>query len=86
MSQHTPGPWDYYEEEGRYCIAANGEDGGEGIAVTAGRHYDRESNAALIAAAPDLLDALQECLKLAGGADYTRIMDKAKAAIAKATA
>lgn len=85
VSNHTPGPWEYYEEEGRFVIAANGEQGGEGIAVTAGRHYDRESNAALIAAAPDLLEALEMALFHAfGGPGFSKWREKARDAIAKA--
>lgn len=98
-SKHTPGPWKYagnngthsFDQSGR-CIAdsprPNGMLDDEGVA-----------NAKLIAAAPELLEALRESVKAldsahkrltAGGnfadgivIDYVRI--KARSAIAKAT-
>jgi hypothetical protein len=97
MSKHTPGPW-----------AANEEfDDGEslGIAITAGRlgqvvrvfdvGQKGFANAALIAAAPDLLQALEMTLKEleeagCGGSPLGLTLpssgvEAARAAIAKAT-
>ena len=86
MSKHTPGPWRaWHDSYGRFQIMAGGlplspsRDGaqpGEG-----------EANAALIAAAPDLLDALQ-ALVAAFDADLHDLMIAklaAKAAITQAT-
>lgn len=51
MSSYTPGPWRPYAESSReWCIDA--ED--QGIACT-----ETEANARLIAAAPDLVEALK---------------------------
>jgi hypothetical protein len=80
MSKHTPGPWEYDMKN---------------EAVYAGRNtivYEGNANEAdyrLIAAAPELLEALQEILDYSGGADNALedeyVMDRARAAIAKAT-
>jgi len=88
MSKHTPGPWTANEEF----------DDGEslGIAITAGRlgqvvrvfdvGQEGFANAALIAAAPDLLAALQKIASKDYGNRYARdCAEIARAAIAKAT-
>ena len=84
MNKHTSGPWSASEEF----------DDGEslGIAITAGRlgqvvrvfdvGQEGFANAALIAAAPDLLAALEQVLDRATMSGVLR--DKVKAAIAKA--
>ena len=73
MSKHTPGPWSYqisrYEPEAFDII----EPGIGALAIVKSEDYAR-----LIAAAPDLLEALKE-LTLERG-----MTDKARAAIAKA--
>lgn len=73
MSKHTPGPWSYqisrYEPEAFNII----EPGIGALAIVKSEDYAR-----LIAAAPDLLEALKE-LTLERG-----MTDKARAAIAKA--
>ena len=56
MNKHTPGPWEYGEQEGEYVIW-NPDIGT--IATTCADMADQEANAALIAAAPELLEALQ---------------------------
>ena len=82
MSKHTPGPW---IADGAQIFTSD-----TNVAQANGYRIDRETvaaNARLIAAAPELLEALQ---KIAGntydewtnGADAARI---ARAAIAKAT-
>lgn len=55
MSAHTPGPWTvgYLRIEGRADIYADSES--TSIASV------REANAALVAAAPELLEALTKC-------------------------
>ncbi len=55
MKQHTPGPW--YAKEG--MIASEADPSGQTIATC-----NDEANARLIAAAPDLLHACHELLKL----------------------
>jgi hypothetical protein len=109
--QHTPGPWyigTEFNDQGRHIYAAQKvrhEDGDEWhplIACTDDdeRLVDWQANAALIAAAPDLLEALQELLA-AERANSLEIVGrdtdghplnaagvarkKARAAIAKAT-
>jgi hypothetical protein len=73
MSKHTPGPWyvgTEFMDQGRHIYAAQkvcDEEGYEWhplIACTDDdeRLVDWEANAVLIAAAPDLLEALQELL------------------------
>ena len=72
--KHTPGPWRvaYRDGSGPECITSEGRDS---IVATVGYHGDPEmrcdmteaeqANAALIAAAPDLLAALKETAQLA---------------------
>jgi len=86
-NKHTPGPW-YYEDE---AIRAN-IDTQDGNAV-ANPHWNdalplaqRQANARLIAAAPELLAALKANMNfaLAGIGDFKTVTRQAKAAIAKA--
>ena len=98
MSKHTPGPWSVVEHDHAICIQTESPSktkyGASRYAAIGG--FDRNdraqleearANARLIAAAPELLEALQ---KIAGntydewtnGAEAARI---ARAAIAKAT-
>ncbi len=86
MSAHTPGPWVWLEPQ-KVLNSAHGKviDHAcyEGMWFAA---YDEEINAAnarLIAAAPELLEALQGVLRVADRA--TSEFDAARAAIAKAT-
>ena len=107
MSKHTPGPWRLNKRD-EMDVAVWGSDGfticGD-IYIIADvsfpEKYDayghEEANARLIAAAPDLLDALEEAIEcglvpkssvLEGGAvrhsSQVRCADKIRAAIAKA--
>jgi len=87
MTQHTPGPWrvnDWGEPEyldgmkAQYIINAKGEDR---TAVVFG-----QANARLIAAAPELLEALRSILPLAVHTSPEDVaVHTARAAIAKAT-
>ena len=86
ISKHTPGPWDMDEGDyGIYQIETSDQ-----IAEVFSHHPDEElkANARLIAAAPELLEALRELLEYDGGAfcvcDDPYAMDRARAAIAKA--
>jgi hypothetical protein len=88
MSKHTPGPWRYWacridSSTGmeHYAQFANPK----GHVFRAPLQYLSDADARLIAAAPDLLGALQELL----GCDKTQTsfgaVMRARAAIAKAT-
>jgi len=93
MSMHTPGPWHIrgpaHTAGWGVCIAGASEI----VARIPGRASARkEANARLIAAAPDLLEAVQNLLAWAEkvhAPGVTRInysgMDAARAAITKAT-
>jgi len=86
---HTPGPWKVDKElnsfRGQWLIAIDVGDRGRGMAVseTIGGTGDERANARLIAAAPELLEALKEIesATVEGG----NINGIAKKAIAKAT-
>jgi len=89
MSKHTPGPWIVYEFVDGYeirspeaeCWVATASDP-EAVWGAIGR----EEDARLIAAAPELLEALENLLKVhegEGGTQYNAA-DMARAAIAKA--
>ena len=83
MSKHTPGPWkwsvEYTDNGGRYdCLtAANGE---EIIGENGSVH---EYHKALIAAAPDMLAAL-ELARQALNRDQSDALEAVEVAIAKA--
>jgi hypothetical protein len=85
MSKHTPGPWfSQYDDNGFYEIGS--EAVSLRLAFTHGEGDTDEANARLIAAAPELLEALKDLLYQAklseneGGWDF----EQATAAIAKA--
>lgn len=86
MSEHTPGPWTI-----RFGLNVMGKDvrypSQERLVANAGGHAnniwneqvtaENEANARLIAAAPDLLEALKEIL--AAGESYVDSADEVKA-------
>lgn len=89
MAEHTRGPWSVSEEWGaergeplELCFHSIQDSEGKFVSSTwAGPH---EANARLIAAAPELLEALQEIMvDLCAGYEGPTV-DKAYAAIAKA--
>jgi len=96
IAKHTPGPWeaaehgDYGDYDGQ-CIVVLGDD--LRIAVVLGEGTpETRANARLMAAAPELLEALQYMTALAlgpaGGVSQQQksdVLTKARAAIAKAT-
>ena len=92
MSKHTPGPWRYklHRVDCNYMLITCSDDPQEGDNL---RGYCGEANARLIAAAPDLLEALQDLfgadmehvLMGDGKDDQVAAIAKAHAAIAKAT-
>jgi hypothetical protein len=83
-TKHTPGPWTAEEKNGR------GMGWKAGPAWLGEKAWSEEcaANARLIAAAPDLLEALQEIVSAADGEGWSQLdaaFSKARAAIAKAT-
>jgi hypothetical protein len=86
-AEHTPGPWLLDDENG---VIANNQVIAYAKAISHPilRKVDVEqwnANACLIAAAPDLLEALDEMLDDIGRANSMPSAIKARAAIAKAT-
>ena len=94
QTKHTPGPW---KTDSIYVVAevSGGRPGGEVIircgrtVPGAGNKQEDEANAALTAAAPDLLEALREIIVLSEPGPWPDpvgdvIEATAKAAIAKA--
>jgi hypothetical protein len=91
MSKYTPGPWALRWHNGYRLLSIYS---GANINITVARvnitNIDRDGNAALLAAAPDLLEALRRVLPWAeledcGGPDIGADLSCARAAIAKAT-
>jgi hypothetical protein len=84
MSKHTPGPWTAEDEGASVHIA-----GHDGIWVAEVYGIDDNANARLIAAAPDLLQALTEVVETYDSGDNGRTLrwavDTCRDAIAKAT-
>lgn len=65
MGKHTPGPWRWDQGWGAIVAGDDGRGGCEELVTPVWREQDtpeRLANAALIAAAPDLLEALRECI------------------------
>lgn len=98
MAEHTPGPWSWdagdigNEYSIPYCDVFAGS-GDDFIIASVNDRFDRtqgRANARLIAAAPDLLEALEDAVRwfeaYVGDADHGRAFDltRAKAVIAKA--
>lgn len=89
MSGFTPGPWVIEKAADAYCIASVGN---LVIMPSSGKvkHDNTEADARLIAAAPDLLEALEMIVAEADsytartGKPVYNWLDQARAAIAKA--
>ena len=86
-AKHTPGPWEDVgpNEEGERCIFG-GDDSGVAVTIPVGNPDMNEArsiaNARLIAAAPELLEAIKGVVRIADR--NTVEFDAARAAIAKA--
>ena len=84
MNKHTPGPWfSQYDDNGFYEIGS--EAVSLRLAFTFGEGDTDEANARLMAAAPDLLEALNAMVEYTSSQEYDHAAVKqACAAIAKA--
>jgi hypothetical protein len=93
MASYTPGPWTvatHDDREGRRVV----EHAGVAVALicasasspaSGGHYFEKDANARLIAAAPDLLDALKACVQVMVEHNAQHVeWDEAVAAIAKA--
>jgi len=77
MSKHTPGPWELHlGYNGAFRIEK------DGVVITdrgpyLDRHLEMHANARLIAAAPDLLEALKEAREVMGQEPSARVINAA---------
>jgi hypothetical protein len=93
-AKHTPGPWRVWrDQDPKEPVQICGMES-DFVCEISGINTNREANASLIAAAPELLEALDGFLELCGQGvfqvdncdqgDVIRWTEKARAAIAKA--
>ena len=75
--EHTPGPWTWD------CDHVETEASGHIVAHVYGQYPTYEANARLIAAAPEMLEALKAVAIIRNG--WPEVFDQVDAAIAKAT-
>ncbi len=92
MSKHTPGPWRIIEIRGRAVILEPEQDGHVCKISEWADEYaeEQEANARLIAAAPELLEALENLVSLCEAGlnkeyNIEAELSEPRAAIAKAT-
>lgn len=85
MTKYTPGPWIAYDFAADWWVANPEDDSGPMLRVGSD-HDRREANARLIAAAPELLEALELLLREEERGTVCEIdRQTARTAIAKAT-
>lgn len=60
-AKHTPGPWEIFPTDNLKVVTRSGR-GTDVIEIAQCYHYNGEANARLIAAAPELLQALKVAL------------------------
>ena len=88
MSKHTPGPWEVHTAAVNFATTPRESEirGGNHVVVRLGvmHHETAQANARLIAAAPDLLAALQLIANFSNEDVSDMVRDIARAAIAKA--
>lgn len=94
-AKHTAGPWqivrveNVYDDDGGSALFIDDARCGEEYYIAEVHRYgkERDANAALISAAPDLLEALKLADHLFSGANmnHAAVKRKVEAAIAKAT-
>jgi hypothetical protein len=82
-TKHTPGPW-HVESRKSFGNFYEIRSGGKGIACIADENGREEANAALIAAAPDMLEALEKISALHPVKCILVEVKQARDAIAKA--
>ena len=82
MSDHTPGPWQVRQAEEMFAIAS--EHGWIAAIEGDGDENVDRANARLIAAAPDLLEVLEEWLKAESVEEFVWAEDHAADAVKKA--
>ncbi len=88
MSKHTKGPWTAsgFDEEYTDQINIKGDGFYVAAAIWMGNPGEQEANARLIAAAPELLEALEAVLQqVDDDSSYEEMRADIRAAIAKAT-
>lgn len=93
MTSFTPGPWFYRRSNEwshtvvtKHGVLPDGTDNCWTVAeVNKQREPEHEANARLIAASPELYQALRDCVAALGGINSDNVPDTARAAIAKAT-
>ena len=91
-AKHTPGPWWHDDDKEVGCIVIRAPDGDAvpwqiASMCDIGPSGNEEANARLIAAAPELLAALKELVRVGEAARIGNIvLDPMRAAIAKAEA
>ena len=86
MSEHTPGPWEAKNPEFGYVVCEL-TGGWSVVALEADPNkYEPEADARLIAAAPELLEALEMMLDMSEMGEFGKALpeEKAQRAIAKA--
>jgi hypothetical protein len=85
MSKHTPGPWQVEKESGSHSITNRSFEGDEWCIAEVYKETDMAmANANLIAAAPDLLEALIDVRRALEMANFTGELAVVDAAIARA--
>lgn len=89
MSNHTPGPWHYGETDNGFAICQHTPKADFYFAEIIGLDDQSKSDARLIAAAPDLLEALKALIFAAGNLhpsddSFWVAIKAADAAVAKA--
>ena len=89
MSNHTPGPWEikrHFDPGYKFISAPKHSHLAQVVwcMEDEGRSPECEANAYLIAAAPELLEALDKIIGLAKVGRMVHVINTAKAAIAKA--
>ena len=86
MSKHTPGPWEYSPVRGSVALLHIYCADNKGPFHVERTDAETDANAKLIAASPDLLEALQAVVNYGVMTGDDWIEEKVLAAIAKATA
>ena len=85
-NKHTPGPWRYVGHFGTHCLDSNGRCIADAPHPNGMSEEEGFANARLIAAAPELLEALEYLAGFEKNADWDgyKAVTMAKSAIAKA--